>query len=81
MGKALSAVAHDMKTPLVSIGGFARLVQRHLEPENANNDKLDIVIRETARLEILVKEMLDFSRPLGLHFSNEKIHRPVKEVA
>lgn len=69
----------DMKTPLVAIGGFALLVQRHLEAGDPYRDKLDIVVRETARLEKLVKEMLDFSRPLVLNLSEETVHLLIEE--
>jgi len=80
MGKALSAVAHDMKAPLIAIGGFARLVQRHVESKNPYRDKLDIIIRETARMENMVNEMLDFSRPLTLHPSDQNFHFLIEET-
>ncbi len=67
IGKSLSAVAHDMKTPLIAIGGFANLIKKHLLPGNPDCGKLDIIISETARLEGMVKDMLDFSRPLELN--------------
>jgi signal transduction histidine kinase len=67
IGRALSAVAHDMKTPLIAIGGFASLIKKHLLPGNPDSSKLDIIISETARLEGMVKDMLDFSRPLDLN--------------
>jgi two-component system sensor histidine kinase HydH len=81
MGRALSAVAHDMKTPLIAIGGFSRLVQRHVSKCSCQEDvdchkKLNIVLGETQRLETLVEDMLDFSRPLELHPSDEDI-RPI----
>jgi len=61
VGKAVSALAHDMKTPLVAIGGFARLARNHLPEENPDREKLDIVVREAGRLESMLKEMIDFS--------------------
>ena len=67
IGRALSAVAHDMKTPLIAIGGFANLIKKHLLPGDPDCSKLDIIISETARLEGMVKDMLDFSRPLDLN--------------
>ena len=79
LGKALSGLAHDMKTPLVAIGGFTRLVQKHMREDTASRKKLDIVIQETERLESMVREMLDFSRPLQLHRSPEDIHRLMQE--
>jgi signal transduction histidine kinase len=67
IGRALSSLAHDLKTPLIAIGGFTRLVQRHLDEGSADRDRLAIVLAETQRLESMVKEMLDFARPLELH--------------
>ena len=67
MGRAVASVAHDMKTPLMAIGGFSAQVKRKLEPGCPEDHKLGVVIEQTARLEGMVKEMLDFSRPLELH--------------
>jgi len=66
VGKAVSEIAHDMKTPLMAIGGFANQVSKELEQNDPNQTKLGIVIQETARLESMVKEMLDFGKPLQL---------------
>ncbi|HAA02021.1 MAG TPA: hypothetical protein DCE18_01470 [Syntrophobacteraceae bacterium] len=66
MGRAAASLAHDLKTPLVAIGGFTSLVRRHLEEGSADRNKLDIVLAETRRLEAMVKDMLDFARPLEL---------------
>ena len=73
IGKTVSEVAHDMKMPLMAIGGFTRQVARALESGDANQKKLDIVIQETTRLESMVKEMLDFGKPIDLDLSQENI--------
>jgi len=67
MGRALSEVAHDMKTPLIAIGGLTTQVHRRLQEEDAGRKKLEVVIQETARLESMVKEMLDFGGPMRLY--------------
>ncbi len=79
IGRALSAVAHDMKTPLIAIGGFANLIKQHLLPGNPDSGKLDIIISETARLEGMVKDMLDFSRPLDLNRAEVDIRPMIEE--
>ncbi len=79
MGQALSGVAHDIKTPLVAIGGYVRLVQKNFKKENPSYKKLDIVIGEILRLEKMVKDMLDFSRPLKLHRTIEDIGEVIEE--
>ncbi len=79
MGRALSAVAHDIKTPLVAIGGFTRIVNEHLEKGSPDRAKLDIVVGEVARLEQMIHQMLDFSRPLELNLSTEDLNRVIHE--
>jgi two-component system sensor histidine kinase HydH len=80
MGKACSALAHDIKTPLVAIGGFSRLVQKKLSEGDPNREKLEIVVRETERLENMLKEVLDFSRPLELKKEKEDVNRVVEQA-
>ncbi len=79
MGRAMAAVAHDMKTPLIAIGGFARLAQKRIEDDSPIQDQLEIVVNETQRMENMVKSMLDFSRPLELECSKGDIGRLVAE--
>ncbi len=79
IGRAISGVAHDLKTPLVAIGGLTRIVQRKLKSDDSSREKLDIVIKETQRLETMVKEMLDFSRPLKLDQAPGDLNKLVRE--
>ena len=78
MGTAVSGVAHEMKTPLVAIGGFSKMVQRKFQEDDPSYKKLDIVLQETGRLENMVKEMLDFTRPLKLDRSEEDLNNVVE---
>lgn len=69
MGKAVSTVAHELKNPLVAIGGLSRLVRTHLPEDHPYREKIDIVIEEGQRLERMVTEILDFSRPSNLQLA------------
>lgn len=92
MGKALSGAAHDMKTPLIAIGGFANLLLKQLQrvspadPESVaqlvktGEEKLNVVIKETRRLENMVRDMLDFSRPLQLERSQTSFANILQET-
>jgi signal transduction histidine kinase len=85
MGKSLAAVAHDMKTPLVAIGVLAQRLQKKFKNDDPDREKSDIIVRETARLEKMMHNMLDFSRPLALKLSqgylNEIVKRSLNIVA
>ncbi len=73
IGRALSCVAHDMKTPLIAIGGFSKQVQRNISRSHPDWGKMEIVLNEIERLEKMVKDMLDFSKPLHIQRSLEDI--------
>jgi len=78
IGESLAAVAHDMKTPLVIIGGFARRLQKKFKNDDPDREKSDIIIRETERLEKMMHNMLDFSKPLALQLSTGSLNEIVQ---
>jgi two-component system sensor histidine kinase HydH len=81
MGRALSGVAHDMKLPLMAIGGYTAFVMKKLGESDPNRQKLDVVVRQVQRLETMVKNMLDFSRPLHLEKCPTHLEKLLGDVA
>ncbi|GBE13637.1 sensor protein ZraS [bacterium BMS3Abin13] len=79
VGRSLAAVAHDMKTPLVVIGGLTRRVWEKMAADDPAREKLALVIREATRMEEMTKDMLDFSRPLNLHRTYADINKTVRD--
>ena len=80
VGRAVSEVVHDMKTPLMAIGGFVNQVSRKLREDDPNQKKLEVVIQETARLESMVQGMLEFGKPLELQRSNTDLNELVQKT-
>ncbi|MBU0675455.1 MAG: DUF4118 domain-containing protein [Proteobacteria bacterium] len=79
MGQAVSCIAHDMKTPLMAIGGFVRQVRRKITDERLA-EKLDIAFAQVRRLEIMVGDMLAFARPLTLQYQQGPILPLLDEI-
>ena len=63
IGELAARVVHEVRNPLVAIGGFARLVRKGLEEDDPRSDYLRIISDEVARLERIIQELLDYSRP------------------
>lgn len=80
VGRAVNEIAHDMKSPLMAIGGFVSQVARQIPQEDPRRKKLDIVLKETSRLEQMVTEMLEFSRSVRLSKSPVDINELVMEL-
>ncbi|MCF8129672.1 MAG: GHKL domain-containing protein [Deltaproteobacteria bacterium] len=82
IGNTVAEIAHDMKAPLMAIGGFSTQLAKSIDETDENSrKKLGIVIRETGRLEAMVKEMLDFARPLELNLSSVNLNHLTSESA
>jgi signal transduction histidine kinase len=59
----ITSVSHELRTPLTAIKGWGETLQTTAKDNPAVFDKgMDIIISETARLSVLVEDMLDFSR-------------------
>ncbi len=63
LGEIAEAISHEVKGPLVPIGGLARAVRRDLDESSAEAPMLDTIISETSRLERVVDSVLALSKP------------------
>ena len=59
-------LAHEIRNPLVSAGGFARLLLSSMPPADPNREKVQIIVREVARLESILRMTINYLQPLEL---------------
>jgi two-component system phosphate regulon sensor histidine kinase PhoR len=82
----ISMIAHDIKTPIVSIGGFAlRLLKKGLGMDKEKQKQyVEIISREAIRAEELVNDFLEFSRleagALNLSFGPTSIDKELMDL-
>ncbi len=63
LGEVSSYLAHEIRNPLVIIGGFARSILKSVDKSHASEEikeKVETIIREAERLENLLSKTLDF---------------------
>lgn len=79
VGEMAAGLAHEVRNPLMSIRGFAQLLQE----ENTNckqQDYLDIIVRETERMNHLIEQLLYYARPVVNRIEPVQINAIVENV-
>lgn len=73
LGEMANHIAHEMKNPLASIGGLARLIQRHTQEEKYKAH-LDTIVKETMRLEQILFQIFNFIKSPNLSLKELNLH-------
>ena len=80
VGQGVARVSHEIKNPLMVIGGFARQVARKIQGDERSVEKLNLIVEEVQRLEKLLTEVRDFTRVREPAMQEENINRVVQKV-
>ena len=61
LGKLSASIAHEIRNPLIAIGGYAnRIKKKQSQNQEINPENIQIIISEIARLERILDEILDY---------------------
>ncbi|MBN2468650.1 MAG: PAS domain S-box protein [Deltaproteobacteria bacterium] len=63
LGQLAAGIAHEIRNPLTSLSGSIQVLRDELRLEAENRRLMDIVLRETQRLDGLITDFLLFARP------------------
>ncbi len=81
LGEMAASIAHEIKNPLVSIGGFARRLHKKIPEGSREKTYSRIITKEIERLEEIVNNVLSFTRPATGGFSSCDLNRLIEETA
>jgi len=60
LGRVVEGVAHEVRNPLISIGGFARKLLEQTAPNSRDRSYLGVVVNEVERLERMVHDIEEY---------------------
>ena len=69
IGEMAANLAHELKNPLITIGGFAGRLLKSLPGESREHHYADTIVNEVSRLEKLLTDILAFSRKPTICYS------------
>ncbi|MBI3398944.1 MAG: GAF domain-containing protein [Deltaproteobacteria bacterium] len=80
LGEMAASLAHEIKNPLVSIGGFAKRLSHQMSLDSPYMSYVDRIVKEVAKLEKLMDGIVHFSKEEGYAFSSEDINSIIEET-
>jgi len=66
IGRFGAGLAHEIRNPMGSIRGAVEVLRESLRPQGDDRRLMEIILRETDRLDGIITEFLEFSRPRNL---------------
>jgi two-component system sensor histidine kinase HydH len=80
LGELSAGMAHEIRNPLGAIKGAVEILNDDYGPEDAKYEFLQILMKETDRLNNIVQEFLGFARPKLPEFQNADLNEAIESV-
>jgi PAS domain S-box-containing protein len=80
IGDMSARVAHEIRNPLVTIGGFARAINRNPDKTSRIKSNSWIIVQEVERLERILSNIMNFAKPPSPMFELQNINRIVDDT-
>ena len=68
IGQVTTSLSHEIRNPLSSVLMNLQILKKHPQLKGNDQKRIDISVREVRRLEHILKELLDFAKPIQLRF-------------
>jgi two-component system, NtrC family, sensor histidine kinase HydH len=75
-----SGMAHEIRNPLVSIGGFARRIAKLVEANSPLRGYVEVIQEEVTRLEKLLREILDFTGENLSYYGDHELAKLIEDT-
>ncbi|NIA08363.1 MAG: response regulator [Nitrospiraceae bacterium] len=78
--KMMDQVAHEIRNPLVSIGGFARRIYESLPENDPNKKYLELIVQNVATLEEMIKKLIELKTMVACYLEPADINDLIGET-
>jgi PAS domain S-box-containing protein len=78
LGEVAAKVAHEIRNPLVSVGGFAKRLEKKLDGNL--KEYAGIIVKEVSRLEGILREILGFVKEVRLAREQVNVNTIIGEI-
>lgn len=80
VGQLAAGIAHEIRNPLASLSGSIQLLKNEMPAESGSERLMKIVLRETDRLDALIRNFLIYAKPSELQLDDVHVLKVVDEI-
>jgi signal transduction histidine kinase len=80
IGNAVAFIAHEIRNRLATIGGFAHAIERRPDDPGRVKDEAGIIFQSSSRLEQMLAEVMEYSKPPRASRSTHSLNDLVRET-
>ncbi len=63
IGRMAASIAHEIRNPLAAMRGSIQMLRAEMEGESAQTELMEIILRESDRLNRIITDFLNYARP------------------
>jgi two-component system, sporulation sensor kinase E len=80
IGELSAYIAHEIRNPLFTIGGFANSLLKKDGLDKSSQEKIRIILDEAQKLDHILKNIISFSRPTKSEESEFNVNRIIMDI-
>jgi two-component system, NtrC family, sensor histidine kinase PilS len=81
VGEMAAGIAHEIRNPLASMSGSIQILRQELPLSSEQEQLMDIVLRESERLNTTIRSFLAYARPQRFQIERFDVRRSLKDAA
>jgi two-component system, NtrC family, sensor histidine kinase PilS len=80
VGRVAAGIAHEIRNPLAAMRGSIQVLQSEMQADPAQAELMEIVLRESDRLNRIITDFLTYARPRRFSLAETDLCEPLRET-
>ena len=80
VGRVAAGLAHEIRNPLGAMRGAIQVLESKMPPESLQSGLMDIILKESDRLNTIITNFLGYARPMAATFTETDVREAIKDT-